>query len=120
MKRSVAESVSGEVGGVAGAPMVRSSTWTRNDAHSVIEPSSAKRARRRKKEAESPRSWNRGCRYPVTFGDSADRKSTRLNSSHLVISYAVFCLKKKKLPSHSPLPRVRRPLQPQCRHISPW
>src|SRR2546426_9255759 len=36
----------------------------------------------------------------------ADRKSTRLNSSHLVISYAVFCLKKKKnlkhmLPEHS-------------------
>src|SRR5688500_19907867 len=27
-----------------------------------------------------------------------DRKSTRLNSSHLVISYAVFCLKKKKIP----------------------
>src|SRR5688500_19077760 len=27
---------------------------------------------------------------------SIDRKSTRLNSSHLVISYAVFCLKKKK------------------------
>src|SRR2546426_5482956 len=26
----------------------------------------------------------------------SDRKSTRLNSSHLVISYAVFCLKKKK------------------------
>src|SRR5256885_7264809 len=29
-------------------------------------------------------------------GESEDRKSTRLNSSHLVISYAVFCLKKKK------------------------
>src|SRR5256885_5614805 len=29
-------------------------------------------------------------------GHLADRKSTRLNSSHLVISYAVFCLKKKK------------------------
>src|SRR5256885_9925508 len=28
-----------------------------------------------------------------------DRKSTRLNSSHLVISYAVFCLKKKKIAS---------------------
>src|SRR5205807_8094631 len=28
--------------------------------------------------------------------DEPDRKSTRLNSSHLVISYAVFCLKKKK------------------------
>src|SRR5690625_6840434 len=31
-------------------------------------------------------------RYPV----SIDRKSTRLNSSHVAISYAVFCLKKKK------------------------
>src|SRR2546426_3828546 len=30
---------------------------------------------------------------PIRF---LDRKSTRLNSSHLVISYAVFCLKKKK------------------------
>src|SRR6266446_8587550 len=29
--------------------------------------------------------------------DRIDRKSTRLNSSHLVISYAVFCLKKKKI-----------------------
>src|SRR3989454_6974682 len=29
--------------------------------------------------------------------DKSDRKSTRLNSSHLVISYAVFCLKKKKI-----------------------
>src|SRR2546426_7585718 len=28
-------------------------------------------------------------------GNEGDRKSTRLNSSHLVISYAVFCLKKK-------------------------
>src|SRR5256885_8462242 len=30
------------------------------------------------------------------FLEILDRKSTRLNSSHLVISYAVFCLKKKK------------------------
>src|SRR5256885_5514298 len=30
-----------------------------------------------------------------------DRKSTRLNSSHLVISYAVFCLKKKKLKTYN-------------------
>src|SRR3989442_8178315 len=29
-------------------------------------------------------------------GEKADRKSTRLNSSHVRISYAVFCLKKKK------------------------
>src|SRR5688500_1699073 len=32
----------------------------------------------------------------LTLADGADRKSTRLNSSHLVISYAVFCLKKKQ------------------------
>src|SRR2546426_4968821 len=31
--------------------------------------------------------------------EEGDRKSTRLNSSHLVISYAVFCLKKKKINS---------------------
>src|SRR5256885_5166858 len=35
-------------------------------------------------------------RKPLARGTSLDRKSTRLNSSHLVISYAVFCLKKKK------------------------
>src|SRR5256885_13044645 len=38
---------------------------------------------------------------PVAVG--SDRKSTRLNSSHLVISYAVFCLKKKK-----PIPALSR------------
>src|SRR5256885_5021944 len=32
----------------------------------------------------------------VPPAELGDRKSTRLNSSHLVISYAVFCLKKKK------------------------
>src|SRR5438034_5799067 len=43
------------------------------------------------------------CRMPraldgavIEFPDGVDRKSTRLNSSHTVISYAVFCLKKKK------------------------
>src|ERR1039458_10594630 len=35
-------------------------------------------------------------RYPVMPVTNRDRKSTRLNSSHLGISYAVFCLKKKK------------------------
>src|SRR5690348_17765522 len=34
-------------------------------------------------------------------GGKADRKSTRLNSSHPSISYAVFCLKKKKAHAHS-------------------
>src|SRR5256885_8468290 len=31
----------------------------------------------------------------IVLAEDLDRKSTRLNSSHLVISYAVFCLKKK-------------------------
>src|SRR2546426_9415153 len=49
-----------------------------------------------------PRSRSREERQPITRrrplrrAETLDRKSTRLNSSHLVISYAVFCLKKKK------------------------
>src|SRR2546428_9924568 len=39
---------------------------------------------------------------------SPDRKSTRLNSSHDQISYAVFCLKKKKTRSRETLPAQRR------------
>src|SRR5256885_12964272 len=47
----------------------------------------------RNRRRESPAS-----REPPRFRSCPlqDRKSTRLNSSHLVISYAVFCLKKKK------------------------
>src|SRR2546426_9063107 len=39
----------------------------------------------------------RSCQYDAVHAHhvAKDRKSTRLNSSHLVISYAVFCLKKK-------------------------
>src|SRR5256885_13267519 len=46
-----------------------------------------------------PRCWTRCVRSPSPPANTScrrDRKSTRLNSSHLVISYAVFCLKKKK------------------------
>src|SRR5258708_23102354 len=39
------------------------------------------------------------CSYDVTVCE-IDRKSTRLNSSHQIISYAVFCLKKKKNDLH--------------------
>src|SRR3712207_9557255 len=45
-------------------------------------------------------SWNRDAntaRNTKTAAPKIDRKSTRLNSSHANISYAVFCLKKKKL-----------------------
>src|SRR2546426_6727424 len=66
-------------------------------------------------QARQPRRWrwrtslgrpssttaaSRSASHRQTASDSVDwrrdRKSTRLNSSHLVISYAVFCLKKKK------------------------
>src|SRR3954464_16101921 len=41
--------------------------------------------------------WRRWARRAARHWRSAgDRKSTRLNSSHTIISYAVFCLKKKK------------------------
>src|SRR5437667_9735021 len=37
----------------------------------------------------------------------ADRKSTRLNSSHITISYAVFCLKKKKNKKHTTIVKTQ-------------
>src|SRR2546430_5070975 len=43
-------------------------------------------------------------RHPIAL--QRDRKSTRLNSSHSQISYAVFCLKKKKKKSSTPALRI--------------
>src|SRR5699024_12444779 len=40
---------------------------------------------------------DRGIDHQVVIAGSGDRKSTRLNSSHVSISYAVFCLKKKRI-----------------------
>src|SRR5260221_8831240 len=48
-------------------------------------------------------------------GIERDRKSTRLNSSHTVISYAVFCLKKK----NSTVDCYRHPLTPKSPRSSP-
>src|SRR2546426_7784249 len=45
---------------------------------------------------ERGRAARAGAARPPFLRRDRDRKSTRLNSSHLVISYAVFCLKKKK------------------------
>src|SRR5258708_26710677 len=49
-----------------------------------------------------------GCVSPKWIGafSREDRKSTRLNSSHQIISYAVFCLKKKKNITHNAVDRV--------------
>src|SRR5256885_9844741 len=57
-----------------------------------------------------------GCSWIVPM---ADRKSTRLNSSHLVISYAVFCLKKKKTVIPASLLQAAAPcvvVHPNLRH----
>src|SRR5438477_5724668 len=52
---------------------------------------------------QSKLTWSRR-RTGIPCAGRLDRKSTRLNSSHMSISYAVFCLKKKKKNKH-------------CRHI---
>src|SRR5574337_1603587 len=50
--------------------------------------------------------------YIQGHGPEVDRKSTRLNSSHHSISYAVFCLKKKKSPTAQPTPSKYTPPKP--------
>src|SRR5207249_7073678 len=59
-------------------------------------PSSVSAKRRRRKDPSSTSAAASGRRSTLKTGPS-DRKSTRLNSSHVSISYAVFCLKKKKV-----------------------
>src|SRR5437870_9853962 len=48
----------------------------------------------------SRRIWSRSFDY-LLMRQQRDRKSTRLNSSHVAISYAVFCLKKKNIKADS-------------------
>src|SRR5258707_11609070 len=50
-----------------------------------------------------------GCPGPVRRQTHVDRKSTRLNSSHANISYAVFCLKKKTNLARQPAPAPQLP-----------
>src|SRR5438552_8083293 len=54
------------------------------------------------RHCRAPVSGSRESRYPGTSVTSPDRKSTRLNSSHQIISYAVFCLKKKTTKAITP------------------
>src|SRR2546422_8261548 len=53
----------------------------------------------------------------LAAGGQRDRKSTRLNSSHGYISYAVFCLKKKKKQEQQPSP-TSRSIQPAYRTVA--
>src|SRR6266511_5309804 len=58
----------------------------------------------RRLSAQGPRHEHEGRRHP----HAQDRKSTRLNSSHVKSSYAVCCLKKKKINPYEELLRDRR------------
>src|SRR5690348_17771759 len=65
---------------------------------------SAALGQRRRYIVYAPQGYNlEGPPFPaIYFHDGGDRKSTRLNSSHPSISYAVFCLKKKKNKTNDP------------------
>src|SRR2546422_8634148 len=70
------------------------------------------------REIERPPRQTQG-RAPQAPVTTRDRKSTRLNSSHGYISYAVFCLKKKKKRNHHPNVRsLAAPSRPTDRHVS--
>src|SRR5436309_15669077 len=83
-------------------------TLSLHDALPICHEAARPRARRRSRHGEGHRSGRardgrrrarRKRRRRATAsraGRAGDRKSTRLNSSHVKISYAVFCLKKKK------------------------
>src|SRR5258708_26336497 len=68
-----------------------------------IYPSTARHLRW---EGRQPRPSRCRSRDRRTVSAEVDRKSTRLNSSHQIISYAVFCLKKKKTRAHEPNPQI--------------
>src|SRR2546426_6303549 len=71
-----------------GASIKKSKTKVRKLSRAIplLRNLPSERKGRKKKSIKGLKKWYR----------PTDRKSTRLNSSHLVISYAVFCLKKKK------------------------
>src|SRR2546422_6074705 len=77
--------------------------------------------RSRSRSARSAAPWYRVASSSCRSASARDRKSTRLNSSHGYISYAVFCLKKKKklflherTALHHRPPRIHVPL-----HLTP-
>src|SRR5260221_7887354 len=72
---------------------------TRQRARVNSQKGTIMRATRRPPGSSSTRTFGFGLATAIVgvfFLELRDRKSTRLNSSHTVISYAVFCLKKKK------------------------
>src|SRR5258707_11549342 len=74
-------------------------TLFRSIAVGITDDLPGRRIRRVLRIADRPQRGAVEKRLPTI--EELDRKSTRLNSSHANISYAVFCLKKKKHPSYS-------------------
>src|SRR5208283_5745130 len=60
----------------------------------------------RSNSTTSPKTASRARYRPTPL--ELDRKSTRLNSSHITISYAVFCLKKKKNKKQKPIKKKKK------------
>src|SRR5438132_9921964 len=79
--------------------MGQASGGDREDSGGLVRRShvlTAKHSKRASLAARKKTGGGRAGRTAVRLPCDGDRKSTRLNSSHTVISYAVFCLKKKK------------------------
>src|SRR2546426_6195375 len=77
-------------------PYTRSSDLTGLDEQALRSPKALEEQAAALREALARSNPGETLVVEVAEDAEQDRKSTRLNSSHLVISYAVFCLKKKK------------------------
>src|SRR5205807_4585695 len=102
-----------------GAPPTAVYTLSLHDALPISGVGGGRRARAAAQVADrrlrDDRDDHGGARYEHR---ERDRKSTRLNSSHLVISYAVFCLKKKKDSTKRVTPGVVRTMTHRCRQAT--
>src|SRR3712207_8733203 len=78
--------------------MLSTQSWRRRAEPSTLRDDATAQKRQR---AESGARAETATGVAVVHAELADRKSTRLNSSHANISYAVFCLKKKKIKTHT-------------------
>src|SRR2546426_9375881 len=83
-----------------------------------VQPGGARRLRGGPRLSECLGERPGRCRAALSLDVQLDRKSTRLNSSHLVISYAVFCLKKKNKEYHRQCVRAHVDAVETLRHAA--
>src|SRR5690625_6402356 len=89
--------------GLRGTEAVRYYFFIENFTINVLNPSQVYNICPTREIAERSSELPENLQYAKPSRRSVDRKSTRLNSSHVAISYAVFCLKKKKKNKNSDL-----------------